>query len=481
VNIRSISPRHRFTFGLVAGALVIAAGGVAFALPRSGAPTVAPPATPNPEGFIGVNPVRVLDTRGPSAGPIGVATAAPIGTDTQLDLPLRTAAPNRSVTVPSDAVSVLLNVTIDRDAPAPSFLTVWPQGEPRPLASANNATPGQVMPNMIFVRLGSTGGISIYNQAGEVNVAVDLVGYTVPTGTTGPQGPQGATGPQGPSGPQGATGQQGPPGPPGLSGSPPPANTQVVGRLAMPNLFAGDIPVRGVGFSVTVPTSSGGAGGGAGKVSFSPLTIVKSPDSTSASLLTAAATAVTNPVATLQLTDTQGVPYVSFDFHPVVVSSVAPGSGNAAGESVTLSFGAFTVTPGAGTVPLSSAPIATLSSPSLPGTSPVSAFNWDISNTGGKANLGDVSFVLPLNASAVALLNDTALASTIDTMTITLPSSTGDDTYVVQSALPHTFSLGVTGAAADVPSAAISVTAGRVTRTVGGNTFCWDASTNTSC
>ena len=64
--------------------------------------------------------------------------------------------------------------------PSKSFLTVWPAGTPRPFASADNAEPGLVMPNLTLAKLGPTGGISIYAQQGAINLAIDLVGYTCP-------------------------------------------------------------------------------------------------------------------------------------------------------------------------------------------------------------------------------------------------------------------------------------------------------------
>jgi hypothetical protein len=193
-------------------------GAVALALAAPGSAQRAAgeqPAAALPEGFVGISPVRVLDTR-PSS-PIGVAAAGPIAAGGQIDLALTTPAPNRPFTVPSDASSVLVTITIDRDATAPSFITVWPTGQPRPLASANNATPGLVMPNTVLVKLGG-GSVSLYNFAGAVNVAVDLVGYTVPIPGTGPAGPQGPTGPPGATGPPGPAGTQGSPGPQGAAG-----------------------------------------------------------------------------------------------------------------------------------------------------------------------------------------------------------------------------------------------------------------------
>jgi hypothetical protein len=178
----------------------VALGGVGLAMASAGSSGGdALAASPTPEGFVGVSPVRVLDTR-EGDGPIGVANAVPLGAGEQLDLALTTPAPNRPVTpVPANAASVLLNITIDRNASAPSFVTVWPTGQPRPNTSANNANPGLVMPNPILVPLGAGGQVSFYNFAGNVNLAVDLAGYTVPLtqGGTGPSGPSGPSGPPG--------------------------------------------------------------------------------------------------------------------------------------------------------------------------------------------------------------------------------------------------------------------------------------------
>src|SRR5207247_1754209 len=69
------------------------------------------------------------------------------------------------------------------------------------------------------------GSVSFYNAFGNVNVAVDLLGYTVPisgqgpAGLTGPAGPQGPAGAPGPSGPMGPMGPQGPKGDKGEPGS----------------------------------------------------------------------------------------------------------------------------------------------------------------------------------------------------------------------------------------------------------------------
>jgi hypothetical protein len=204
--------RHRVVVGVVAGALLVGAAGLAAAAPGRSSPGAALAPAADPEGFVGVSPTRVLDTRA-GDGPIGVPAAAPHGPGQVVVLPLTTPAPNRaSAPVPPNAVSVLINITIDKNASADSFITVWPTGQARPNSSANNATPGQVTPNSIVVPLGAGGSVSIYNFTGNVDLAVDLAGYTVPLvggSVQGPPGPKGDTGPQGPPG------QTGPPGPNG--------------------------------------------------------------------------------------------------------------------------------------------------------------------------------------------------------------------------------------------------------------------------
>ena len=64
------------------------------------------------------------------------------------------------------------------------MLTVWPSGEPRQLVSSVNFNPGDVVANMVTVKLGANGKVSIYNLKGWVPTVVDVVGYYT-AGTTG--------------------------------------------------------------------------------------------------------------------------------------------------------------------------------------------------------------------------------------------------------------------------------------------------------
>ena len=118
--------RHRAVAVAIVAVLVLGATGLAVAAPGRGEQAAIAPAATNPEGFVGLSPVRVLDTR-TGDGPIGIPAAAPIAAGQEISLPLTTAAPNRpSAPVPANAVSVLLNITIDNNATAASFEAMRP-------------------------------------------------------------------------------------------------------------------------------------------------------------------------------------------------------------------------------------------------------------------------------------------------------------------------------------------------------------------
>ena len=79
--------------------------------------------------------------------------------------------------VPATGVgAVALNVTVTEPT-ASSFLTVWPTGTRRPLASNLNFTADQTVANSVLTKIGAGGTISIYNNTGAVHVVIDVVGW----------------------------------------------------------------------------------------------------------------------------------------------------------------------------------------------------------------------------------------------------------------------------------------------------------------
>jgi len=129
--------------------------------------------TPAPSGYTPVGPARLLDTRSGIGAP-----AAKVGADGTVSLQVT----GGSTGVPANATSVILNVT----AVAPTangFVTVYPDGQPRPLASNLNFTAGQVIPNLVVVPV-VNGKVNFYNRAGSVDLLADITGYYTPDGTS---------------------------------------------------------------------------------------------------------------------------------------------------------------------------------------------------------------------------------------------------------------------------------------------------------
>jgi hypothetical protein len=114
--------------------------------------------------FHPMQPTRLMDTRSGQGG----TTLGPNETRN-----LYVAGTNG---VPTAAVAVALNVTATNGS-APSYLTVWAAGSVLPIASNLNFVPGQTVPNMVTIGLGTAGAISIYNFAGSVDVIVDVTGW----------------------------------------------------------------------------------------------------------------------------------------------------------------------------------------------------------------------------------------------------------------------------------------------------------------
>jgi hypothetical protein len=119
-------------------------------------------------GFVGLTPTRALDTR--SAGPCVSSAGRTVTLAERFGIPQSTAPGSPG----ANAVALTVTVT---NGTAPGFLTVWPAGQPRPTASNLNFVAGQTVPNMVIVRLGAGGAISLMTNQGCPDVIIDVAGY----------------------------------------------------------------------------------------------------------------------------------------------------------------------------------------------------------------------------------------------------------------------------------------------------------------
>jgi len=108
-------------------------------------------------------PSRILDTR---------TTHSSVGPHSTIDVQ----ATGRGG-VPATGVSaVVINLTATEPTSG-SYLTAFPTGTAVPLASNLNFGPGQTIPNLVVVKLGTGGMFSVYNAQGNTHVIADVVGW----------------------------------------------------------------------------------------------------------------------------------------------------------------------------------------------------------------------------------------------------------------------------------------------------------------
>ncbi|HEX6357600.1 hypothetical protein [Actinophytocola sp.] len=126
---------------------------------------VAPAAEPaaDASSFTSLAPVRVLDTRD------GTGVSGAVGPGGTITLSL-------SARVPADATAVVLNVT-GVTPTAPTHVTVFPAGTPRPTSSNLNLPTGDIRANQVTTALGTNRSVSFFNNAGNIHLVADLAGY----------------------------------------------------------------------------------------------------------------------------------------------------------------------------------------------------------------------------------------------------------------------------------------------------------------
>ena len=186
-------------------------------------------------------PCRVIDTRA-AAGVADPFGAPKLAADTTRDFPITTGA----CAIPATATAVQLNLAVTNTEDL-GFLTAYPQGAVRPLASSMNFEAGQTLSNAATIPLGDASGLTVFAKSA-TDLVVDVTGYfegpvtTMVNGLSGAvdlvaganvsitpsgntltidatltEGPQGPSGPQGPQGTPGTAGRYGSAGSPGRS------------------------------------------------------------------------------------------------------------------------------------------------------------------------------------------------------------------------------------------------------------------------
>jgi len=148
--------------------------------------------------FVPITPCRIADTRdanGPFGGPL-------LTGQTTRDF----AIPQSACGIPASAQAYSLNFTVVPTGKL-IYLTVFPTGQPQPVASTLNSFDGRIKANAAIVPAGASGAVSVF-ATDDTQLIVDVNGYFVPASTPAalafyPMAPcrladtRGATGPLG--------------------------------------------------------------------------------------------------------------------------------------------------------------------------------------------------------------------------------------------------------------------------------------------
>lgn len=120
-----------------------------------------------------ISPGRLVDTRN-SGGPLGATTFR--------EVQVRGATLNTGQVIPdsADIVGVMLNIAAVNDQPGSTSTYVSVVPDPiggQPTTSNLNVVGGVIKANSVIVPVGADGKIRLYNHAGVIHLAVDVVGW----------------------------------------------------------------------------------------------------------------------------------------------------------------------------------------------------------------------------------------------------------------------------------------------------------------
>jgi hypothetical protein len=123
--------------------------------------------------FTPVGPSRIMDSR------INFGISGPLAqTPKNLQVTNKGGVPGANVS------AVVFNLTVV-NAARDSYVTVWPAGKPQPTASNINFARGFVGANLVTVKVGDSGQVTMANSTGTVDVVADVVGWYSTAGGSG--------------------------------------------------------------------------------------------------------------------------------------------------------------------------------------------------------------------------------------------------------------------------------------------------------
>ncbi|WP_345038853.1 polysaccharide deacetylase family protein [Arthrobacter methylotrophus] len=125
-----------------------------------------------PSVFKSMTPTRMLDTRN---------NPTPVGANGTVSF--QVGGVNG---IPANVTAVTFNLTVAGPT-SNGFVTAYPSGSTAPNASNLNYAPGQIVPNLVTVPVGTSGQVSLHNTSnGTAQLIADVSGYYVPAATSSP-------------------------------------------------------------------------------------------------------------------------------------------------------------------------------------------------------------------------------------------------------------------------------------------------------
>ncbi len=152
---------------IVAAFVISVVGGLAAATMSSAVSTT----TGSARAYASLVPARLFDSRADGVtvdGAFAAGGVLPANSTTELSVAGRGGVAN-------DAVAAVLNVTAT-DAAGAGFVTVFPCGAVRPLASTLNVIAGSTVANAVVSKIGSGGKVCVYTSD-DTQLVVDVNGY----------------------------------------------------------------------------------------------------------------------------------------------------------------------------------------------------------------------------------------------------------------------------------------------------------------